>query len=110
MTCGSIPLDQVLVDRMCSPRSSARQIPATLRRHVWYPERASLEFRGRTKQGRVYEFELGGTEFSGYGDAGAELAIAIAFSSMCEWLERYKAADLAYWKVTEAAGKLYPSF
>jgi hypothetical protein len=24
---------------------------------------------------------------------------------MCEWLECYKGGDLAYWKVTEAAGR-----
>jgi hypothetical protein len=50
---------------------------------------------------------IGRTEFSGYGDAVAELANAIAFSSMCEWLEYYKGGDLAYWKVTEAAGRLW---
>src|SRR5882724_13260188 len=41
---------------MCSPISSALQSPATLRRHVWYPERASRGLRGRTTQGRASEF------------------------------------------------------
>src|SRR5262249_14741103 len=56
------PKPQTLWDRRkkhkYTPRSSALQIPATLRRHAWYLERASLGLQGQTTQDRVFEFSL----------------------------------------------------